>query len=155
MLTCALTTNQAALFFSIFSPPKVDSAHYFQLVSLSPQHLGIWPLRCRTLAFCMILQIWVCYSTVWHFQRLQPLLVHLVSSMSMFLCSTWVFPGHMWGLQTGWSAPTINSQQAFCDLYCLSFLPCSSSSNQWTWGLSNRLQNRQCTSMTLWQAQRY
>lgn len=29
-------------------------------------------LRCRTLPFYMYFQIWLCYSTVWHFQRSQP-----------------------------------------------------------------------------------
>lgn len=78
MVTCTLTTNQTRLFSLFFSPLEVHSAQYFQLVSLSHQHLGVWPLRCRTLAFYMVFEIWLCYSTVWHFQRLQPLLVHLV-----------------------------------------------------------------------------
>lgn len=43
----------------------------------------------------MHLWIWLCYSTVWHFQRPQPLHVHSVSSMSMCRCSTWVFTGQM------------------------------------------------------------
>lgn len=91
-------------------------SQYFQLVSLLPQHLESWPLTCWTLAFCMYFQIWLCYSTVWHFQRSQPLLVHLVPSMSMFLCSARVFPGQdVRGLgpcyycRRGWSAPSINS----------------------------------------------
>lgn len=46
-------------------------------------HLGSW---CRTLAFYMHFKIWICYSTVWHFERSQPLLVCLISWMSVFLC---------------------------------------------------------------------
>lgn len=95
MLKCSLTANLTTLLLLFFSPLEAHSAQYLELISLSPQHLGIWPLRCWTLAFYMHFQIWLCYSTVWHFQRSQPLLVHLVPAMSMFLCSTWVFLGQV------------------------------------------------------------
>lgn len=95
---CFLVTNQTFIAFLFFIPLGGCSRQYFQLVILSPQHLESWPLTCWTLAFCMYFQIWLCYSTVWHFQRSQPLLVHLVPSMSMFLCSAWVFPGQMSGV---------------------------------------------------------
>lgn len=94
MPTCFPSINQ--MFFSLrLNALDPHLPQCLLLASLPPQHLGIWPLRRRTLAFYMHFQIWLCYSTVWHFQRSQPLLVHLVPLMSMFLCSTWVFPGQM------------------------------------------------------------
>lgn len=104
MLTRYPTTNETAFFFSYF---KCTVGRYFHLFPLSAQQLGIWMLRCWTLAFYMHLQIWLFYWTFWHFQRSQPLLVHLVSPLLMCLCSTWVFTAWMsevWallGLQRG------------------------------------------------------
>lgn len=88
-------------------------------------HLGSW---CRTLAFYMHFKIWICYSTVWHFERSQPLLVCLISWMSVFLCWRLFFffflRGRCQRFESCWvhSAPPINSQEApvMCS-HCRSF----------------------------------
>lgn len=106
-------------------------------------HLSSW---CRTLAFYMHFKIWVCYSTIWHFQRSQPLLVHLISWMSVFLCWTLFFfflRGRCQRFESCWfhSAPPINSQGAPCDVFSLAFLFWSHSVNVWPCSLLSRLQN--------------
>ena len=99
----------------------------------------------------MHFQIWLCYSTVWHFQRSQPLLVHLVPAMSMFLCSTWVFLGQVsevWALlgpQKGLIGIADQFSAGPCDLSCLTLLLWSLRSNQWTDGLLSGLQSYSCS----------
>lgn len=91
----------------------------------------------------MHFEIWVCYSTVWHFQRSQPLLVHLISWMSVFLCWThFFFRADVRG-SSCWvhSATPINLQEAPCDVSSMPFLSWSYNVNVWPCSLLNRLQN--------------
>lgn len=126
----------------------MHSAQYFQLVSLSPQHLRIWPLRRQTLAFCThTLEIWLGYLGL-PFPKVATFTCSFGAcdvSVSVFNMS---FSGaDVRGLdlvraaETGWSAQPINSLLVLCDLFRLPLSLWSRRPNQWTYALPNRLQS--------------
>lgn len=93
--------------------------------------------------FCMCSQIRLGYLTLWHFQRSQPLLVHLVPSMLIFVFDTG-FCGagcQRSGPRWGRSAQPINPQHALWDPSSLPPLLWSHRPNLWPHDLLNMLQN--------------
>lgn len=93
--------------------------------------------------FCMRSQIRLGYLTVWHFQRSQPLLVHLVPSMLIFAFDTGFRGAGCQRSGPGWgrSAQPINSQHALWDPSSLPPLLWSRGPNLWPYHLLNMLQN--------------